>query len=86
MTQTVVGQAVRFALNAVGARSLPPHDATAFYQPPSSVPALPGTIIRTEPARFWIDPFRLIPAPARVTRIMFSSSDRSGTPIASPGR
>jgi pimeloyl-ACP methyl ester carboxylesterase len=85
MTQTVVGQAVRFALNAVGARSLPPHDATVFYQPPSSVPALPGTIIRTEPAKFWIDPFRLIPAPARVTRIMFSSSDRNGTPIAVTG-
>ena len=46
MTQTVVGQAVRFALNAVGARSLPPHHATAFYEPPSSVPALPGTILR----------------------------------------
>lgn len=85
MTQTVVGQAVRFALNAVGARSLEPHPVTAFYAPPDSVPTQPGTIIRTEPATFYIDPFKLIPAPAKVNRIMFSSSDRTGRPIAVTG-
>jgi len=85
MAQTVVGQAIRFALSAVGARALPSNAPTAFYEPPASVPDEPGTIIRSEPARFWIDPFRLIPAPARASRIMFASRDRIGRPIALTG-
>lgn len=85
MAQTVVGQAIKFALSAVGARALPSNAPTAFYEPPSSVPDQPGVIIRTEPAKFWIDPFRLIPAPARVSRIMFASRDRLDRPIALTG-
>lgn len=82
---TVVGQAIRFALNAVGARSLEPRPISEFYQPPESVPPTPGTIIRAEPARFYVDPFKLIPAPATVERIMFTTLDRTRNPIAVTG-
>jgi pimeloyl-ACP methyl ester carboxylesterase len=81
----MVSQAVRFALNAVGARQLRPTPRTPFYQPPDEVPRTPGTVIRTQPAKFYLDPFRLIPAPARVERMMFASTDRLGRPIAVTG-
>ncbi|MGN6721005.1 MAG: hypothetical protein ACTHJM_00155, partial [Marmoricola sp.] len=73
------------ALHAVGARRLDPHAATAFYEPPSDIPPTPGTLIREEPSTFYIDPFRLVAAPARVRRIMFSTTDRKGRPIAVTG-
>lgn len=76
---------VTIALNAVGARKLEPHSATAFYEPPADIPAAPGTLIRDEAATFYIDPFRLVAAPARVRRIMFSSTNRVGDPIAVTG-
>lgn len=80
-----VAQAVRYALNAVGAQSLPPHPADEFYHPPEQIPATPGEVLRTDRAKFYIDPFRLIPAPAKVTRIMFASTDRHGEPLAVTG-
>lgn len=89
MTETtergVVGQAIRFALNAVGARSLEPRPISPFYLPPDQVPETPGTVIRTEPAKFYVDPLKLVPAPATVERIMFSSRNRVGEPIAVTG-
>jgi pimeloyl-ACP methyl ester carboxylesterase len=86
MTETnVVGQAIRFALTAVGARSLEPKPPSGFYEPPGQIPRRPGTVIRTERAKFYIDPFKLVPAPATVERVMFSSLDRTGTPIAVTG-
>lgn len=81
----IVGQAIRFALTAVGARSIEPRPRSAFYDPPAEVPTTPGTVIRTERARFYVDPLRLIPAPATVERIMFSSRNRVGEPIAVTG-
>lgn len=80
-----VSAAVRFALSAVGARQLRAAPKTAFYDPPAQVPDRPGTVIRTEPAKFFLDPFRVIPAPARAERVMFSSTDRLGQPIAVTG-
>lgn len=80
-----VSTLVSIALQAVGARRLDPHAATAFYEPPATIPATPGMLIRQESATFYIDPFRLVPAPARVRRIMFSSTDRLGKPIAVTG-
>lgn len=77
--------AVNAALAALGAlslRSVPPSD---FFTAPESIPAERGTLLRTEPARFYIDPLRLVPAPARVTRIMFASTDRHDVPIALTG-
>lgn len=80
-----VGSLVTLALQAVGARRLDPHAATAFYEPPETIPATPGTLIREEPSAFYLDPFRLVAAPARVRRIMFSTTDRTGRPIAVTG-
>jgi pimeloyl-ACP methyl ester carboxylesterase len=80
-----VSAAVRLALTAVGARQPKPAPKTAFYDPPGDVPSTPGTVIRTEPAKFYLDPLRIVPAPARVERVMFASTDRLGDPIAVTG-
>lgn len=80
-----ITRALRFALTAVGARDLEARPVSAFYRPPAEVPTTPGTLLRTEPAKFWVDPFKLVPAPARVERIMFASTDRVGRPIAVTG-
>jgi pimeloyl-ACP methyl ester carboxylesterase len=86
MSETgVLRQAIKFALTAVGARHLDPKPAGDFYQAPERIPDVPGTILRTEPAKFYIDPFRLVPAPARAERIMFVSRNRQGVPIAVTG-
>ena len=47
-----------------------------FYTPPASVPAAPGTVIRSEPFT------RGVPEGARAWRILYSSTDPEGTPIA----
>jgi hypothetical protein len=47
-----------------------------FYAPPGSVPAAPGTVIRSEPFT------RGVPEGARAWRILYSSSDPAGTAIA----
>lgn len=75
---SIVGHAIRFALSAVGARQLDPKPANRFYDAPHDLPSPAGALVRSEPARFYIDPFRLIPAPARVERIMFTTTDRFG--------
>jgi len=80
-----VNAAVRLALAGVGARKLRPVPRSAFYDPPADVPALPGTVIRTEDAKFYLDPFRLIRAPAHVERVMYTSRDRLDQPIAVTG-
>lgn len=86
MTQTgFLGQAARLALAAVGVRPLEPKPQSDFYSEPAQIPDEPGTILRSEPARFFVDPLRLVPAPARVERIMFVSRGRTGTPIAVTG-
>ncbi len=82
---SVVDRAVRFALTAVGARQLPPNPADPFYEPPVDVPSTPGTVLKAEPGRFYVDPFKLIPAPARVERIMFTTTDRLGRVIPVTG-
>ncbi|MGN6161895.1 MAG: lipase family protein [Marmoricola sp.] len=84
-TGNPVSNLVTIALNAVGARRLDAHAATAFYEPPAEIPSVPGTLLREEPSTFYLDPFRLIAAPARVRRIMFSTTDRVGQPIAVTG-
>lgn len=70
------------ALRNISARDLPVQEVGPFYAPPTTLPKLPGELIRTEPARFYLDPFRLIPAPARVERIMYSSTNRDDEIIA----
>lgn len=81
----IVNTAIGMALLAVGARSLKPSPPSPFYDAPEVVPDQPGTLIRSEPADFYLDPFKLVRAPADVTRIMFSTRDRHGTSIAVTG-
>ncbi|GAB4013208.1 lipase family protein [Nocardioides ultimimeridianus] len=85
MVDNPIGAAVTLALSAVGAFRLGPLPETDFYVEPESLPETPGTLIRSEPARFYLDPLRLVPAPARVARIMFASRDRLDRPIAVTG-
>lgn len=82
---SVVDRAIRFALSAVGARQLKPHPADPFYDAPSTIRVNPGTVLKAEPGRFYVDPFKLIPAPARVERVMFTTTDRLGHTIPVTG-
>lgn len=85
MVASVPGRAISLALTAIGARPMTELPTSAFYELPAQLPATPGTVIRTEPAKFYLDPLRLTAAPATVTRMMFSSTDRHGEPIALTG-
>lgn len=71
-----------------GARTLtdtPEPPRPAFYEPPETIPSTPGTIIRSEPAPFLLDPLGLSSSVVTATRVMYSSTDGSGTPIAVTG-
>lgn len=82
---SVVDRAIRFALTAVGARQLRANPQDPFYDPPEQVPLAPGAVLKAEPTRFYVDPFKLVPAPARVERIMFTTTDRLGRVIPVTG-
>ncbi len=56
---------------------------TAFYTPPASVPSTPGTVIRTQ--AFSPKSVGLLPFNGTGVRIMFSSTDALGNPIAVTG-
>lgn len=73
------------ALRNISARDLPIRESGPFYEPPSSLPKLPGELVRTEPARFYLDPFRLVPAPARTERVMYTTTTRDDEVIAVTG-
>ncbi|PXY22887.1 lipase family protein [Prauserella muralis] len=63
-----------------------PAGATDFYLPPSPLPAGDnGDIIRHEPTRFFLDPAKLVAAPASARRIMYRSTDTHGEPVAVTG-
>jgi acetyl esterase/lipase len=51
----------------------------AFYKPPTPVPAVPGTIIRSEPFT------GTLPAGATAWRVLYASTDEHGTPVAVSG-
>lgn len=57
----------------------------AFYEPPATIPSTPGTIIRSEPAPLLLDPFKLSSSVVTATRVMYSSTDGEGHPIAVTG-
>lgn len=57
----------------------------AFYEPPASIPSTPGTIIRSEPAPLLLDPLNLSSGLVTATRIMYSSTDGDGNPVAVTG-
>ncbi|WP_114202602.1 lipase family protein [Janibacter anophelis] len=57
----------------------------AFYEPPATIPTTPGTIIRSEPAPLLLDPLGLSSSLVTATRVMYASTDNTGTPIAVTG-
>lgn len=68
--------------NAVAAESrgitIPP-----FYDPPASLPASPGTLLRSEPMPLSLDLPYVFPGSS--TRIMYTTIDSSGAPVAVTG-
>lgn len=63
----------------------PEPERPAFYEPPATIPSTPGTIIRSEPATFLLDPLDLSSRVVTATRVMYSSTDAHGNPIAVTG-
>lgn len=59
--------------------------ADDFYDPPAVVDGAPGTVLRAEAGRFFLDPLRLVQADARVQRLMYVSTDADGEPEAVTG-
>ncbi|WP_246562278.1 lipase family protein [Streptomyces roseirectus] len=57
----------------------------AFYEPPATLPAHNGDVIRTERSVFHLDPLKVVKADADVQRIMYRTTDRTGTPVAVTG-
>ncbi len=56
-----------------------------FYEPPATLPAHNGDVIRSESADFYLDPFRLLKADADVNRVMYRTTDGEGEPLAVTG-
>ncbi|MDO5635394.1 MAG: lipase family protein [Micrococcus sp.] len=56
-----------------------------FYATPAQIPGTPGTLLRQQPMAFYLDPVQRIQVPARGTRIMYSSLNAAGQPIAVTG-
>ncbi|WP_282701081.1 lipase family protein [Streptomyces sp. CC219B] len=58
----------------------------AFYNPPASLPAADGTLVRTEPLKLALSlPSLNGPLPGRATRLMYKSTDSNGKPVAVTG-
>lgn len=56
-----------------------------FYEPPATLPAENGDVIRSEPSVFYLDPLKVLKADAIVNRVMYRSTDGNGEPIAVTG-
>lgn len=56
-----------------------------FYTSPAKLPAANGTLVRSEPADFFLDPVKLIRPDATATRMMYKSTDAHGDPMAVTG-
>ena len=59
--------------------------ADGFYDPPATVSATPGTVLKAESMAFYLDPLRTLRSTARATRVMYATQDRAGSPIAVTG-
>ncbi|MFE0389237.1 lipase family protein [Streptomyces bungoensis] len=58
----------------------------AFYDPPATLPAADGTVIRSEPLPLALSlPGLDGPLPGRATRLMYKSTDSTGGPVAVTG-
>ena len=58
-----------------------PASAADFYTPPASVTGGPGTVVRSEASSFYLDPLRLLKAPADVRRVMYVSAGADGPTV-----
>lgn len=65
---------------ALGAVLLVSGTTPATAQPSGSAPAR-GDVLRSEPADFFLDPLRLLRAPATAHRVLYRSTDTHGRPI-----
>ncbi|UVS81356.1 lipase family protein [Actinokineospora sp. UTMC 2448] len=70
---------------AAGVVAAPVAAAGSFYDPPATLPARDGDVIRAEPADFYLDPLKLLKVDAEVNRVMYRTTDRDGSPIAVTG-
>lgn len=58
---------------------------TDFYATPSSLPEENGAVVRSEDTTFYQDPQKKTEVPAKATRIMYKSTDRTGAPVGVTG-
>lgn len=58
-----------------------PAAADDFYTPPASVAGAPGTVVRSEPTIFHLDPLKILRAPADATRVMYVSAGAQGRTV-----
>lgn len=63
----------------------PEPERDPFYEPPENIPTEPGTVIRSEKAPLLLDPLDLSSNVVTATRVMYSSTDGDGNPIAVTG-
>ena len=60
-------------------------DLPAFYRAPQTLPAGNGDLVRHEPMRFTLDPAGASRVALTATRVLYRSTDRTGTPHAVSG-
>jgi len=67
------------------AQAVPEPPRPAFYEAPAQLPAANGDVVRWEPQPFLLDPAKASSLVRDSRRVMYRSTDRSGTPIAVTG-
>jgi hypothetical protein len=56
-----------------------------FYEAPATLPAAAGDVIRSERLTFLLDPLDATSLVRNATRVLYRTTDRTGTPIAASG-
>jgi len=79
-TAAAVAATVALPLTAATAAERPP-----FYEPPATLPADNGDVIRSEPSVYYLDPLKTLKVDANVQRVMYRSTDGRGAPVAVTG-
>ncbi|MCF6524995.1 lipase [Streptomyces sp. JJ36] len=72
-------------LGVVGASSAQAEERPPFYEPPATLPAHNGDLVRSEPSVYYLDPLKALKVDAHVHRVMYRSTDGHGEPIAVTG-
>jgi len=71
------GVALTLGSGAVPAQAAE-NDVTSFYQPPSTLPAGNGVIVKSAPMAYYTDILRWGRLPGTTTRILYTSTDHAG--------